>query len=155
RTIAARDSNIATSVPGSYPNPREAPLPLFRDGIREAFLHLEPERELDRARPTDLVEGVQAAAAAAGAEAGREGLRRAAEEGAAEVAVRRAEVRVVQDVEKLRPEREPHLLAEMEPTLRREVELRSAEPAQHVAPEVPLLPSGRRRKCGPVEDLRA
>ena len=65
---------------------------------------------MDRARAADLIERVEAAACAAGAETARERLRRTAEEGVGQNVVGRAEVGVIEDVEEVRPEVEIQLL---------------------------------------------
>ncbi len=65
------------------------------------LLELELEGELDGAGAADLVEGVEAAIRAAGTETARQRLRRMAKERAGQHIVGVAEVRVVEDVEKL------------------------------------------------------
>ena len=57
---------------------------------------LKLERELDRARAAELVQRVEAAVCAAGAKAARQRLCREAEQGAGQVIVGKAEVRVVE-----------------------------------------------------------
>ena len=47
--------------------------------IRNQYLELKFERQLDGAGPTDLVEGIESAIGAAGAEAAGQGLGRVAE----------------------------------------------------------------------------
>src|SRR6185503_5320776 len=116
---------------------------------------LEFQCQLDRAGPADLVERVEAAAAATGAETVRERLRRAAEQGTGEDVVGTTEARVVEDVEELRPKREPCLLAHAKSTLQRDIGLPGTETPQHVASEITLPPGGRGRKGRPVEDLAA
>jgi len=72
------------------------------------LLKLEFEGELDGAGAPDLVEGVEAAIWAAGAQAARQRLRRVAKQGAVQSVVGVAEVRVVEDVEELGSKTKPH-----------------------------------------------
>src|SRR5262245_41228250 len=118
-----------------------------------ASSELQLHRELDRARPADLVEGVEPAVGAAGPEAAGQGLRRAAEQPIAQVADRRAEVRVVEDVEELGSEQERCVVAEPEAPLQRNVDLRGPETPQHIAAEIALLPGRGGGEGVPVEDL--
>jgi len=74
---------------------------------------LEFEGKLDRARAANLIEGVETAIRAAGAQAAREGLRRVAEQRTGQVIVRRAEVGVIEDVEELQSKAKAQLLGEM------------------------------------------
>jgi hypothetical protein len=106
------------------------------------LLKLELEGELDGAGAADLVEGVEAAIGAAGAQAACQRLRRVAEQGAGQAVVGIAEVGVVEDVEELGLKTKPHLLSKMKLALQRYIRLRSSETAQHVAPENALLPGG-------------
>ena len=69
---------------------------------------LEFEGELEGAGAADLVKGVEAAICAAGAQAARQRLRRATEQGAVQGVVGVAEVRVVEDVEELGSKTKPH-----------------------------------------------
>ena len=69
---------------------------------------MELEGELDGARAADLVEGVEVTIWAAGAQAARQRLRRAAEQWAVQGIVGVAEVRVVEDVEELGSKTKPH-----------------------------------------------
>jgi hypothetical protein len=57
-------------------------IPVLRE-MRCYNLELQPERELDRARAADLVQGVEAAGRAAGAEAVPQRLRRMSKKGTA------------------------------------------------------------------------
>ena len=69
-----------------------------------AYSELKPNGQLDRARASDLIERVEAAVGAAGAEAACERLGRVAEKWVRQVIVGRAEVRMVTDIEALRAE---------------------------------------------------
>src|SRR5262245_17097831 len=87
---------------------------LRRDGheVVAAPCHLasnsefEPQRQLDRAWSTNLIQRVEAAVRAAGSEAARQHLCRVAEQRAGEIVDWRAEVRPIEDVEELGPEAE-------------------------------------------------
>src|SRR5690242_19809017 len=85
---------LSPAIPGSTPN--------------HPCSELKLERQLDRARSADLVERVETAILATGPEAARQGLRRAAEQRAGQVAVGISEVRVVQDVEEFSPKTKPN-----------------------------------------------
>ncbi len=72
------------------------------------LLELEFEGELDGAGAADLVERVEAAIGAGGAQAAGERLGRVAEQGAGQGVVGIAEIRMVEDVEELGGEAKPH-----------------------------------------------
>src|SRR5262249_50516140 len=114
---------------------------------------LKLKRELDRARSANVVERVETAVRAAGPETVRQRLRRAAKEGAGQAVGGISEVWVVQDVEELSPESQPHILRNVKLPLERNIRLRSSESSQHVAPEITLLPGGRSRKSRLIENL--
>ena len=86
-------------------------LPQNRDS-QYPFLELELEGELDRAGAADLVQGVETAIGAAGAETARQRLRRVTEERIGQVIVGIAEVGMVEDVEELGSEAEPQSFGE-------------------------------------------
>src|SRR6266581_1514366 len=90
---------------------------------------LELEGELDGARAADLVEGVETAGRAAGAQAARQCLRRVPEQRAGQVVVGISKVRMVEDVEKLGTETKSKLLGQMKLPLQRNVCLCCPEPA--------------------------
>src|ERR1700674_4391560 len=81
-------------------------------GSTLACSELKLQRQLDRARPANLVERVKPAIRATGPQAVRQRLRRAAEQGAGQAVGGGAEVRVVQDVEELGSETKPHLFGD-------------------------------------------
>src|SRR5262245_54695888 len=116
-------------------------------------LELQLQRQLNRSGAADLIERIEAAEPAGRPQAARQGLCGAAEQRTAQVPVRRAEVRVIEDVEHLRAEEQSDRRAHMEPPLHSHVRLIRAEASQHVAPEIPLLPRGRSRECRSVENL--
>ena len=87
------------------------------------------ERQLDGSRAANLVEGIEAAVGAAGAEATGQRLCRKSEQGAGQVVIRRAEVGVVEGIEQLRPELEVQSLRQVKLPLNREVDLRGPEAA--------------------------
>ena len=92
---------------------------------------------------------------AAGPQAVRERLRRTAEQGAGQDAIRIAEVGVVQDVEELGSETKPHLLGDAELPLHANIHLRSIKTPQRIASEITLLPDGWRRKSRLIENFAA
>ena len=104
---------------------------------------MEFEGELDGTGAADLVQGIEAAVCAAGAEAAGKRLRRLAEQRAGQGVVGAAEVRVVEDVEELRPETQPQFLGDVKLPLQRKICLPGPETAQLIAPEIALLPCGR------------
>ena len=110
---------------------------------------------MDGAGTADLVERIEAAIGAAGPQAAGQRLRRATKQGAGEGVVGIAEVLVVEDVEELGPETKPHLLSEVKLPLQRDIGLCSSETAQYIAPEIALLPGGRRTKSRLIEDFSA
>jgi hypothetical protein len=103
----------------------------------------ELERQLNRARSTHLVKGIEAEVCAAGAEAVRWRFRGAAEQRAGQHVGRVAEVRVVQDVEELGPEAKPDSLGDAEDALQPDIALKCAETSQHIASQISLLPRRR------------
>jgi len=116
---------------------------------------LEFEGELDRAGAANLVERVEAAIGAAGAEAACQRLCRVAEQRTGQHVAGIAEVRVVKDVEELGSETKFHLFGEVKLPLQPNIRLRCAETAQHVAAEITLLPSRRRGESCLIENLAA
>ena len=119
------------------------------------LLELELEGELDGAGAADLVEGVEAAIGAAGAQAARQRLRRAAEEGAGQHVVGIAEVWVVENVEELGPEAKRQPLGESELALQGHIGLPGSETAQHIAAEIALLTWRRYSESCLVENFAA
>src|SRR5262245_1392663 len=107
---------------------------------------LQLQCELDRAGSADLVERVETATRAAGAQTVRQCLGRAAKQRTGEVVVGTAEVGMVKDIEELCSETKFYLFGEAKLPLQAKIELRSSETAQNVATETTLLPSGRRGK---------
>ena len=86
-------------------------------------LKLQLERELDRARATDLVEGVEAAVRAACAETVVQRCGRVTEKSVRYGVILRSEVRVIEDVEELTAEAKLHLLCYPKLAFEREVHL--------------------------------
>jgi hypothetical protein len=89
---------------------------------------------LDGARAADLVQRVEAAVGAAGAQAAGKSLRRVSKLRTSEVTDRWAEIRVVEDVEEFRPEAEAHFLCNTKLPLNGKVGLKRSEAAQLEAP---------------------
>ena len=116
---------------------------------------LEFEGELDRTRAADLVQGIEAAVGAAGAEATGKRLRRLAELRAGQHVVGAAEVWVVEDVEELGSETQAEFLGNVKLPLQREIRLPCPEAPQYIAPEIALLPYGRCGKGRIIENLAA
>jgi hypothetical protein len=113
------------------------------------------KRQLDRARSTDLIEGIQPAIGAAGPQAVRERLRRDAEQWTAQDIVRAAEIWMVEDVEELGSETKRYCFGDAKLPMQRNIRLPGSETAQDIASEIPL-PSGRRCcKSGANENLAA
>jgi len=119
------------------------------------YSELEFEGELDGTGAADLVQGIEAAVGAAGAEAAGKRLRRLAEQRAGQGVVGAAEVRVVEDVEELGPETQPQFLGDVKLPLERKICLPGPETPQYIAPEIALLPYGRCGKGRIVENLAA
>ena len=116
---------------------------------------LELEGELNRARAADLVQRVEAAIVATGAEAARKRLRGVAKQRAGQVVIGIAEVGVVEDIEELGAEAKPQPLGEPELALQGHIGLPGSETAQHIASEIALLSSGRRSERCFIENLAA
>jgi hypothetical protein len=89
-----------------------------------------------------LIERVETSVISA-RQAARQRLRRLAEEWVRQAVVRRAKVRMIEEVEELAPETKPHLLGEVKFPLKRYVSLPGSKASQYVAAEIALLPSGR------------
>src|SRR5262249_31262228 len=85
----------------------------------------------------------------------RQRLCRAAEQRAGQIAVGIAEVWVVYDVEELGSETKSHRLGEAELPVHSDIRLRCRKAPQPIAPEIALLPCGRRREGSFVERLTA
>ena len=115
----------------------------------------ELQSQLHGARPTDLIQRVETAVRAAGPEAVRKRLRRAAKQRAGQAAGGTAEVGVVQDVEEFASQAKRRFLGDAKGPLQSEISLRSVETAQHVAPEIALLARGRRGERRTIENLAA
>jgi hypothetical protein len=62
---------------------------------------------------------------------------------------------VVENVEELASESEPHLLGEVKMPLQRKIHLRGSETSQHIAPEIALLSHGGYGESCFVENLAA
>jgi len=116
---------------------------------------LQLERQLYRARAADLVQRIEATVGAAGAEAACQGLRRVAKLRTRKVVGRRAEVRMVEDIEELRPKKEADLLRNTKLPLNGEVELKRSEAAQNVSSKISLLSGGWKDESFAVENLAA
>src|SRR5271165_6605438 len=80
-------------------------------------LELQLQRQLDRARPANLIQRIQAAALAAAAQPGVQRLRRKAELRRRHIVDRRTNVGVVEDVEKIGAGLQRKALAELEQPL--------------------------------------
>jgi hypothetical protein len=116
---------------------------------------LELESELDRTWTANLIERAETSIGAAGAQTARQRFRGVAKEGVGQSVVGIAEVWVVEEIEELGSETKPHLLGEVKLALQPKIQLRSSETAQHIAPEIALLPGGRRSKGRAIENLTA
>ena len=116
-------------------------------------LELELEGELDGTGAADLVEGVEAAIGAAGAEAAGQRLRRVSKQGAGQAVVGIAEVRVVEDIEELGTEAQAQVLRQRKAPLKGHIRLRGSESTQDVAAEIALGSGRRRDERGLVEDF--
>src|SRR5258708_6470126 len=121
-------------------------------GIRS---ELKFQRQLDRARPADLIERVESAIGAAGPQTIRQGLRGPAEQGVGQDVAGIAENWVVQYVEELSPETKVDPLHDVKLPLDSDIRLRRIETPQHVASEIPLRSSGRCGKSRLVKNLAA
>jgi len=60
---------------------------------------------------------------------------------------------MIEEIEELAEEAEPHLLAELKLTLKDNIGLRSSEAAEHIAPKIALLACGWRGKRSWIEGL--
>ncbi len=114
---------------------------------------MKPGGQLDRAGTANLIEGVEAATRAAGAQTACERLRRAAKEGAGQAVGGTSEVGVVQDVEEFGPAAKAQPLGEAKDALQADVRLCSIEAAQHVASEIALPAGGDWIEGCFIEDL--
>jgi hypothetical protein len=133
-----------------------------REAVRERderarvrWSELELEGELDGAGAADLVEGVETAVGAAGAEAARQSLRRVTEERIGQVVVGITEVRMIKDVEELGTETEPYPFGEMKLPLDGNIGLRGTETAKDIAPEITLRPRRGCREGVEIENFAA
>ena len=97
----------------------------------------ELQRQLGRAGTADLVEGVEAAGLAAGAERGSEHLGGLAEEGRGQVVGRGAEVGVVEEVEEVGAGLEGQALVEFELAAEGQVDSAAPKPLRTLRPRVP------------------
>src|SRR6185436_18535756 len=97
--------------------------------LRLVCSKLQLQRELDRARPANLVERVETATGAARPQTVRQRLGRAAEQRTGEVVVGTAKVGMVEDVEELRPEAKSYLFGDAKLPLQPKVQLRGSETA--------------------------
>src|SRR5262249_21704410 len=115
------------------------------------LLELKLERKLDRARSADLVERVETAVRAPGAQTVGQRLSRAAEHRAGQAVDRVGEIRVVEDVEELGPETKPGPLCNPKDSLEGNIGLRRPEAPQDVPAKIPLRPDWGRSKRSTVE----
>ena len=87
---------------------------------------------MDRARPADLVQRVEAASLATGAQGGGQRLGRFPEERRAEVVCRGSKVGVVEDVEEIPSRLKGKPVEDLELSARRQIDLRRAEAARGI-----------------------
>ena len=113
------------------------------------------KRKLDRARSANLVERVETTIRTTGPETAREGLRRVAEQRIGQAVVGIAEIGMVENIEKLRPESQIQLFRNPKLPLESYVRLRCPQASQHIAPEITLRALGRWSKSRFVENLPA
>src|SRR5271165_2532179 len=99
---------------------------------------LQLQRQLHRPRPANLVQRIEASALAAAPQPVIQGLRRLPEQRRTEVVDGAAKIGVVEDVEHIRARLKREALAEGEPPLQREIDLRSAESAQGISSQISL-----------------
>jgi len=129
------------------PVPRRTSFPW---GGRPSELKL--KRQLDGAGAADLVEGVEAAGLATGAEVVVQHLCRLAELRRTQIIDRVAEVRVVQDVEEIASRLKSDAFGEVELAAQGQVPLGGGEAAEGIAAEIALRGGGHRGGEG-VDDL--
>jgi len=106
------------------------------------LLKLKFEGQLHGAGAADLVERVEAAIGTAGAQAVCQRLRRVAEQGAGQTVDRIPEVRVIENVEELSSEPQPHFFSQLKLALQAEIGLHGIETTRHVAAKIALLAIG-------------
>jgi hypothetical protein len=135
--LAEYADNVYRSSPRLFSNRCSEKAALVR------CLELKLERQLDRTRAADLIERVEARPVTSGQAAGQR-LRRLAEECVGQAVVGGAEVWVVEEVEELAPESEPHIVDQVKFPLKCDIRLPRSETPQHIAPEVALLAGVRR-----------
>src|SRR5271157_5913896 len=99
---------------------------------------LQLQRQLHRPRPANLVQRIEAAALAAASQPVIQRLRRLSEQRRGEVVDGAAKIGVVEDVEHVRAGLQRKPLAEGEPPLQRQIDLRGAESAQGISSQIPL-----------------
>ena len=117
------------------------------------LLKLNLQRQLDRARPPNLIERVETTIRAA-AQTIRQHLRRPAKRSTiGKIVIGIAEVRVVQDVKGFGPETKRGGFGEAKSPLYSDIPLRRVEAPQNVAPEIALLTIGGRRKGFRIENF--
>ena len=109
------------------------------------------QRQLRRARAADLVQRIEAAGLAAGAERGSEHLGRLAEQRRGHVVDRGAEVGVVEDVEEVGARLQRKALVKFELAAQRQIDLGRAESVEDIAAEIALDRSGGDAECGFVD----
>src|SRR5271166_5078948 len=115
---------------------------------------LQLQRQLHRPRPANLVQRIEAAALAAASQPVIQGLRRLPEQRRSEVVDGAAKIGVIEDVEHVRAGLQRKPLAEGEPPLQRQIDLRSAKSAQGISSQISLP----RRGCAEgrfINDLSA
>ena len=110
----------------------------FREPQIFLALEYQLQRQLCRARAADLVQRIEAAGLAAGAERCSEHLGGLAEERRAHIVGRRAEIGVVEDVEEIGARLEGEALIELELPAQRQIDLGRAESVEDVAAESSL-----------------
>src|SRR5271165_3035110 len=113
------------------------------------------QRQLHRPRPPNLIQRIEAAILPTAAERGSQHLGRLPEERRTHIVCRRAEVGVVEDVEKVRSHLKRKLFAEFELSAQRQIDLRRTESAQGISSQISLDRSRGCRECCPVDSLSA
>ena len=127
----------------------------MRPPLRKRGLENQLQGQLRRARAADLIQRIEAASLAAASQRGSQHLGRLAEERRTHVVGRRAEVGVVEDVEKIRARLKRKPLPEFELPPQRQIDLRRAESGQGIASQISLDRSGGCRERRLVDSLSA
>ena len=92
-------------------------------GLSSSLLKIETSAPTDRPRSANLVERIETATRATGPQTAAERLRRVAEQRAGQVVIGTAEVWIVEDIEELGSETEPHLLGDVKLALQPKIRL--------------------------------